>query len=121
MAHLSGIYLDKGEDVIYLTSVKMGIRWLMFVTIVVAALGAVMDVAISIASAYAELQQTDPKLKPKQLVRASMNIGRDIMGTMTNTLILAFAGGSLTTIMMVWGLNMPASQFMNMRWWASQS
>ncbi|MDA0134143.1 MULTISPECIES: YibE/F family protein [Vibrio] len=114
MAHLSGIYLDKGEDVIYLTSVKMGIRWLMFVTIVVAALGAVMDVAISIASAYAELQQTDPKLKPKQLVRASMNIGRDIMGTMTNTLILAFAGGSLTTIMMVWGLNMPASQFMNM-------
>lgn len=114
MANLSGIYLDKGEDVIYLTSIKMGVRWLMFVTIVIAALGAVMDVAISIASAYAELQQTDPRLTPKQLVQASMNIGRDIMGTMTNTLILAFAGGSLTTIMMVWGLDMPANQFMNL-------
>ncbi|QIZ77812.1 YibE/F family protein [Ferrimonas lipolytica] len=114
MANLSGIYLDKGEDVIYLAENLIPIRWLMFVAIVIAALGAVMDVAISIASAYNELRITDPKLTPKQLVHACMNIGRDIMGTMTNTLILAFAGGALTTIMMVWGFNMPANQFMNM-------
>lgn len=44
---------------------------------------------------------------------ASMNIGRDIMGTMTNTLILAFTGSSITTIMMVWGLDMPLIQFIN--------
>ncbi|TKB49651.1 YibE/F family protein [Ferrimonas aestuarii] len=114
MAHLSGIYLDKGEDVIYLAEQPIPIRWLLFVAIMVSALGAVMDVAISIASAYNELQITDPKLSPKQLMIASMNIGRDIMGTMTNTLILAFAGSSLTTIMMVWGFDMPAAQFMNM-------
>lgn len=114
MAHLSGIYLDKGEDVIYLASNPIPIRWLMFVAIVIAALGAIMDVAISIASAYNELQQTDPSLSPKRLVAASMNIGRDIMGTMTNTLILAFAGGALTTIMMVWGLDMSVKQFMNL-------
>lgn len=113
LAHLSGIYLDKGEDVIYLTTQPIQIRWLMFVAIMVSALGAVMDVAISIASAYNELQITDPKLTPKQLMQASMNIGRDIMGTMTNTLILAFAGSSLTTIMMVWGLDMPITQFIN--------
>jgi len=112
-AHLSGIYLDKGEDVIYLATQPIQIRWLMFVAIMVSALGAVMDVAISIASAYNELKITDPKLSPKQLMRASMNIGRDIMGTMTNTLILAFAGSSLTTIMMVWGLDMPLTQFIN--------
>ncbi|EAR56830.1 membrane protein, putative [Photobacterium sp. SKA34] len=113
-AHLSGIYLDKGEDVIYLaTENPIQVRWLMFVTIMIAALGAVMDVAISIASSYQELQQANPKLTPKQLMLASMNIGKDIMGTMTNTLILAFAGSSLTTIMMVWGLSMPVEQFMN--------
>ncbi len=112
-AHLSGIYLDKGEDVIYISDQIIQVRWLMFVAIMVSALGAVMDVAISIASAYNELQVTDPKLTPNQLMRASMNIGRDIMGTMTNTLILAFAGSSLTTIMMVWGLDMPLTQFIN--------
>ncbi|PSU16972.1 YibE/F family protein [Photobacterium kishitanii] len=113
-AHLSGIYLDKGEDVIYLAANKpIQIRWLMFVTIMIAALGAVMDVAISIASSYQELQQANLKLSAKQLMLATMNIGKDIMGTMTNTLILAFAGSSLTTIMMIWGLSMPAAQFMN--------
>ncbi|PKG56995.1 YibE/F family protein [Shewanella sp. GutDb-MelDb] len=112
-AHLSGIYLDKGEDVIYLATQPIQIRWLMFVAIMISALGAVMDVAISIASAYNELKIADPKLSPKQLMKASMNIGRDIMGTMTNTLILAFAGSSLTTIMMVWGLDMPLTQFIN--------
>ena len=112
-ANLSGIYLDKGEDVIYLATQPIQIRWLMFVAIMISALGAVMDVAISIASAYNELKLTDPKLSPKQLMKASMNIGRDIMGTMTNTLILAFAGSSLTTIMMVWGLDMPLTQFIN--------
>ena len=112
-ANLSGIYLDKGEDVIYLATQPIQIRWLMFVAIMISALGAVMDVAISIASAYNELKITDPKLSPKQLMAASMNIGRDIMGTMTNTLILAFAGSSLTTIMMVWGLDMPLTQFIN--------
>lgn len=112
-ANLSGIYLDKGEDVIYLATQPIQIRWLMFVAIMISALGAVMDVAISIASAYNELKITDPKLSPKQLMQASMNIGRDIMGTMTNTLILAFAGSSLTTIMMVWGLDMPLTQFIN--------
>ncbi|GGP61022.1 hypothetical protein GCM10009409_28640 [Shewanella saliphila] len=111
--HLSGIYLDKGEDVIYISNQIIQVRWLMFVAIMISALGAVMDVAISIASAYNELRITDPKLSPTQLMRASMNIGRDIMGTMTNTLILAFAGSSLTTIMMVWGLDMPLTQFIN--------
>ncbi|WP_025821003.1 YibE/F family protein [Shewanella marina] len=112
-AHLSGIYLDKGEDVIYLATQPIQIRWLMFVAIMISALGAVMDVSISIASAYNELRITDPKLTPKQLMQASMNIGRDIMGTMTNTLIMAFAGSSLTTIMMVWGLDMSITQFIN--------
>ncbi|WP_318481273.1 YibE/F family protein [Photobacterium leiognathi] len=113
-AHLSGIYLDKGEDVIYLAANHpIQVRWLMFVTIMIAALGAVMDVAISIASSYQELQQANPTLTPRQLMLSSMNIGKDIMGTMTNTLILAFAGSSLTTIMMVWGLSMPVEQFIN--------
>ncbi|CAM3662815.1 YibE/F-like protein [Vibrio aerogenes CECT 7868] len=114
MAHLSGIYLDKGEDIVYLTTAHpIQIRWLMFTAIMISALGAVMDVAISISSSYHELSQADPNLTPAQLRKASMNIGRDIMGTMTNTLILAIAGSSLTTMMMVWGFDMPVIQFLN--------
>lgn len=112
-AHLSGMYLDKSEDVIYLSSQPINIAWLLFTAIMISALGAVMDVAISIASAYHELQEKSPNLAVSELRQAAMNIGKDIMGTMTNTLILAIAGGMLTSIMMVWGFDMSLMQFMN--------
>ncbi|GAA4890008.1 YibE/F family protein [Ferrimonas pelagia] len=114
MAQLNGLYLDKGEDLIHLSPDNaLQIRWLLFVAIMISALGAVMDVAISMASSYHELREANPQQPESERLLATINIGRDIMGTMTNTLILAFAGSSLTTIMMVWGFQMPLMQFMN--------
>jgi len=43
-----------------------------------------------------------------------MDIGKDIMGTMTNTLILAFTGSSLNLMLMIWGFQMNTKQFINM-------
>ena len=62
--------------------------------------GAVMDVAMSIASACWELRELNPDLPRKALFRSGMNIGQDAMGTMANTLILAFAGSSLNTLLL---------------------
>ena len=66
--------------------------------ILIAALGAVNDVAMSISSAMNELIRVNPELSRKQLLRSGMNIGRDMVGTMTNTLILALAGSSLVAM-----------------------
>lgn len=66
--------------------------------ILIAALGAVNDVAMSISSAMKELITVNPDLSRKQLLRSGMNIGRDMVGTMTNTLILALAGSSLVSM-----------------------
>lgn len=63
--------------------------------ILIAALGAVNDVAMSISSAMNELITVNPELTRKDLFRSGMNIGRDMVGTMTNTLILAVAGNGL--------------------------
>ena len=93
MAQLNGLYLDKGEDLIYLGSDnQLQVRWLLFVAIMISALGAVMDVAISIVSSYHELREVSPEQPESERLLATINIGRDIMGTMTNTLILAFVG-----------------------------
>ncbi|MEW6710164.1 MAG: YibE/F family protein, partial [Candidatus Riflebacteria bacterium] len=59
----------------------------------------VMDVAISIASAIQEVARANPSLTQKDLFSSGMNIGRDIIGTMVNTLILAYTGASLTLIL----------------------
>lgn len=68
--------------------------------ILIAALGAVNDVAMSISSAMNELISVNPELTRKDLFKSGMNIGRDMVGTMTNTLILALAGSSL--VMMIY-------------------
>jgi uncharacterized membrane protein len=63
--------------------------------VLIACLGAAMDVAISIASAVQELNEANSTQSFRELFSHAMNIGKDIMATMTDTLILAYAGASL--------------------------
>ncbi|MGX6591024.1 YibE/F family protein [Cetobacterium ceti] len=112
--NLSGINMEGGEQLLYIAkNHSLQVQGLLFVAILIGSLGAVMDVAMSIASSVNELHQTNPTMGGKKLFISAMNIGKDIMGTMVNTLILAFAGGALPTMMMIWGYNMEYSQFIN--------
>ena len=74
-------------------------RGILFSGVIIGALGAVMDVAISIASSMWEIEELNPEITNKQLIKSGMNIGKDIMGAMSNTLILAYVGSSLSLIM----------------------
>ena len=76
-------------------------------------LGAVMDVAMSIASAIAEIHVQNPALSRRALFRAGMHVGRDMMGTDSNTLILAFAGGSISMLVLDYAYNLPYRQIIN--------
>ncbi|MDR1736441.1 MAG: YibE/F family protein [Oscillospiraceae bacterium] len=73
---------------------------LMFAAILIGALGAAMDVAVSLSSALEELN-IKTGMNGLELVRSGMKIGRDMMGTMTNTLVLAYVGGSLHLVMLL--------------------
>jgi uncharacterized membrane protein len=66
----------------------------------IGALGVIMDVGVSIASAVAEVARTGEKLDAAALYQSGMNVGRDIMGTMTNTLILAYTGSALPLLLL---------------------
>ena len=86
----------KNENLLQL---KYKIRGLLVAGVIISALGAVMDVAMSISSALHEVKTLNPQLKAKELWKSGMNIGRDMVGTMTNTLILAILGSSLMMIL----------------------
>ena len=73
------------------TGIEVG--QLLFAGILIASLGAVMDVAMSISSTIEEISYQNPELGIKGLFFSGMRVGKDMMGTMSNTLILAFAGG----------------------------
>ena len=81
--------------------------------VLISALGAVMDTALGIASAVYELHEQNPSLDTKQLFRSGMHIGQDAMGTMANTLILAFAGSSLNMLILVQTYDIPFIQLIN--------
>ena len=69
--------------------------------IIMGALGAVMDVSMSIASAIKEIKEARPDIGRKDLFKSGMNVGKDIMGTMANTLILAYTGGAMYVMLMM--------------------
>ena len=73
----------------------MDLKALIFAGILVGALGATMDVAMSISSALTELIHNAPHLRFWEIIRSGLTIGRDIMGTMSNTLVLAYVGSGL--------------------------
>ncbi|MDD3146288.1 MAG: YibE/F family protein [Candidatus Riflebacteria bacterium] len=78
---------------------SIDLRGIMISGIIIGALGAVMDVAISISSSLLEISLANPSYNRKKLFESGMNIGKDIIGSMVNTLILAYTGASLTLIL----------------------
>lgn len=84
----------------------MSLRGLLVAGVVISALGAVMDVAMSISSALTEVHTVAPDRDGRALFRSGMNIGRDMVGTMTNTLILAFLGSGLSFIIYLYSLGL---------------
>ena len=91
----------------------IGITGLVTAGVIVSALGAVMDVAMSISSAIRELTRVNPELTAKDLLKSGMNIGRDMVGTMTNTLILAILGSGLTLVVYIYSLGLQPWQLLS--------
>lgn len=113
LAKISGVT----EEALFLavTSKELvfNFRDLFFAGILISALGACMDVGMSIASALDEIKQKNPDITWKELLKSGMNIGGDVIGTMTNTLILAYVGGSLTLILLFMASDMSIGEIIN--------
>ena len=98
LAKIDGLRLTDAEPLLQFnySGAAIGIRGLLSAGIIISALGAVMDVSMSLSSSLEEVHAADPSLTRSDLFRSGMNIGRDMAGTMTNTLILAFIGSEFS-------------------------
>lgn len=116
LTHIDGLRMEYAEALLQLRQTgtsSVGIRNILTAGVMISALGAVMDVAMSISSSIAELNKVDPNLPRKKLWSSGMHIARDMVGTMTNTLVLAIFGSSLMLILYLSSLNLSASQFIS--------
>lgn len=113
--HITGFNTEEAETLILIgETTGLRVKNLLFAGILIASLGAVMDVAMSVVSSMYEVLDNTPWLSPRKLFRAGMNVGRDMIGTMSNTLILAFAGTSLNFMILLFSYSIQYNQLMNM-------
>lgn len=110
-AYLTGF---AGEETLFLYASRpdLDFRGILAASIIIAALGALMDTSVSIASTINEIHETDKNLSVSQLFKSGMNVGRDIIGTMSNTLILVYLGSSLPLILL--STNIDINKFFNL-------
>ena len=102
-SHISGIHLESVRHVLYHTPPETFIRIpdLFFAVVIIATTGAMIDSTISLASTVSELKVQSPKITCFKLYESSMQVGRSVLGANVNTLILAFTGTSLVTILLI--------------------
>ncbi len=98
-------------DLWYTGNIQVG--ELLFSGLLISSLGAVMDVAMSVTSSMQEVLSQRPEITRKELFRSGLRVGRDMMGTDSNTLILAFAGTSISTLLLDYAYNLPYRQIIN--------
>ena len=92
---------------------RIQVGGLLFSGLLISCLGATMDVAMSISSAIDEIYKQNSSLSRRELFKAGMRVGRDMMGTDSNTLILAFAGNSVSTLLLDYAYDLPYQQIIN--------
>ncbi len=114
ITHLSGFSTNEADTLIQIAgATHMKVGELLFAAILISSVGAIMDIAISIASSVNELSLRNNGLTAKDLFNSGMNVGRDMMGTMANTLIIAFTGTSLNLLVLLYSWNVTYYQLIN--------
>lgn len=112
---ITGMMPDEAAMLQYLpNAISLNYKNLLFSGILLGALGAVMDVAMSIASSINEIYNAKVSIEPKHLFKAGMAVGHDIMGTMANTLILAYTGSSIPLLLILNASGESFSSIVNM-------
>ncbi len=103
--HLKGSTGESMQVMFYITSSSGQSGWnpstIILAGMVLGATGAVIDVAMTVASSVFEIARAHQELHPRRLVRHGLAVGKDVLGTMVNTLVLAYAGSAVSTLLLL--------------------
>ncbi len=111
---LTGYNLADVEGLLLINQ-KTGLKihGLLYSQVLVSTLGAVTDMSVSVSSPLVEIKAINPTRTVKELFSSGMNIGKDLIGTMVNTLVFAFLGSSLVTILILISYGIDTYQLLN--------
>ena len=99
-AHLTGFGSDEAAFISYGAS-QVDLKGLLLAGLLIGALGALTDITIVQASVIRELAHVNPSFSPGELYRRGMNVGLDHIGSLVNTLVLAYTGAALPLLVLL--------------------
>lgn len=99
-AHLSG-YIDETAFDLSASIPNLNMRELFVTAVILAGLGVLNDVTITQASAVWELRIAAPNYTRREIYRSAMRIGRDHIASTIYTIVFAYTGAALTTVMLI--------------------
>jgi uncharacterized membrane protein len=113
-AKIQGFSWEQAESISAMSAyIQLNFSTIVMCEILIGLLGAIIDVSISISSSMNELFNNNSSITKKALLKSGINIGKDILGTMTNTLLFAYIGGFMTLIIWFYDLHYSALDILN--------
>lgn len=113
-ANIQGFSHEQSESIAYLTvDPRMNFIQIVICEILFGLLGGIIDVAISISSAMNEIHKNNSLITRNGLFSSGIAIGKDILGTMTNTLLFAYISGFMTLLIWFNQLKYSISEILN--------
>lgn len=120
-AKIQGFGLEQIESIAYFsTYIQVDFTKVVTCQILIGLLGAIIDVSISISSSIYEIHSNNSSASQSNLFKSGMNIGKDILGTMTNTILFAYVGGFMTLVIYFNELHYKISDILNAKVFCSE-
>jgi uncharacterized membrane protein len=98
-ANLYGIF-EEVETLLYIHDGNFDAQGILLAGVLLGILGVIDDVSITQASIVEELTNTNKKISRRELIAKAMNVGRDHIGSVINTLILVYVGSALSQMLL---------------------
>ena len=112
MWELSGL-AGEGSALLAATLPFLNMRGILLASVLIGSIGAVLDVAISITASMSEFVDYDEDIPLDRLLLAGLNVGTEVLGSMINTLILAYMGSSLPMAVLICSAGVEFSGILN--------
>ncbi|MFI3259933.1 MAG: YibE/F family protein [Rikenellaceae bacterium] len=110
---IPGTVQEYSDSLLYAGFADLRLSEIFISCIFISSAGAVMDVAMDIASAQSELAEKAPNLSFRELTRSGLNIGSPVVGSMTTTLLFAYSGSFMVAFMAFMAQGVPLECIIN--------
>jgi len=118
--YLHGAVKPFSETLLYSGYPHLSLTRIFLAGIFLASSGAVMDLAMDVASGMNEVVLRKPDISFFDAMQSGFGIGRPVVGTMTTTLLLAYSAGYMALLMVFMAQGVPVVNLLNLNYVAAE-